>query len=169
MFQYATLNARTATTKISDINNVLLIRKDIHDSLDRREFVFVPKQGDYEGDTDVQIVVHKIKSSDEHTQLYHNTKLQPRPLIPAPFLLVRLAWALFSMLEDFRFTGVRRKLIIHTEEQEYSDKACEESARHNLGKDSSSDSGNKRGSEISISITFHLPNNRTTEASFHLT
>jgi len=144
MFQYTTLTAHTGMTSISDINNVMLIRKDIHDSLDRREFVFVPKQGDCEGDIDVQIVVHKIEGSDEHTQLYHNTKLQPGPPIPAPFLLVRLAWALFPMLEGFLLAGMARKLVIHTEEKEYSARECEGFARQNLGKDSNSNNSNKR-------------------------
>ena len=107
-------NKRTGTQAIYDVNNMLLLRSDLHTSFDEKKFAFVPKPG-ADDPSKMQFVTHLLDPSVELARLYHNAVIQPIDSIPSEFLLVRLAWALFPMIEGFLLTKASKVLV--TEEE----------------------------------------------------
>ena len=90
--------------------NLLRLKVDVHQYFDRRpRFAIVPKYG--------KMVVHifNIKSMEarEAIELYHNVPLTLVEQEPR-FLLARFAWTIFPLLEVFLKQGIRRKLLIRT-------------------------------------------------------
>lgn len=111
MVRYIYAKGQTGSSAIRDINNLILLRSDIHTSFDRRKFVMVPKQGS--ASQGMKIVVHMLEHSEELAQLYHNVEVQSVSSIPLTFLFVRLAWAVFPLLEGFLQANVERTLLIN--------------------------------------------------------
>ena len=96
---------------VCDLNNMLLLRSDLHKSFDVAKFVFVPKLET--GNTSKkQITSHILdRRSKQLAELYHNVAVQPIDLIPSEFLLARVAWALFPRIEGFLFARKERMLV----------------------------------------------------------
>ncbi|KAL9104947.1 MAG: hypothetical protein Q9163_000192 [Psora crenata] len=109
MSQYVINPLRQSQAGISDINNMMLLRRDIHRSFDQdRMFVLVPKKpAQHQGN----MVTHLIIPSDEYRFLYHNTLTYSLDSIPREYLLARFAWALLPRMEPFLLTEVPRLLI----------------------------------------------------------
>lgn len=103
MQDYNTDEGRTGNMAIYDVNNIMLLRADLHKSFDDRKFAFVPKDG--------TLVVHMLWASSELSMLYQNVRLHPMDSIPREFLLARFAWALFPMLEGFLLANKKRFLL----------------------------------------------------------
>ncbi|KAL8711531.1 MAG: hypothetical protein Q9225_007096 [Loekoesia sp. 1 TL-2023] len=103
MHKYAEDSRSTGETAIYDVNNMVLLRADLHKSFDDRKFVFIPKAR--------QFVVHMLCPSRELTAFYHNSRLHPLDSVPREYLFTRLAWALFPLLEGFLQANKDRLII----------------------------------------------------------
>lgn len=88
---------------ICDINNILLLRADLHKSFDDKKFTFLPKDG--------QIVTHMLWPSCELSLVYHNVIMHQIDSIPPEYLLARLAWSIFPMLRVFLQCNKKRFLV----------------------------------------------------------
>jgi hypothetical protein len=76
-----------------DMNNLILLRSDLHTVFDERIFVLFPK-------SDKGFVVHMLEQSPDLAQLYHNVEVHPLQCSPY-FIFARFAWALFPSLSGF--------------------------------------------------------------------
>lgn len=76
----------------SDIENCLRLRGDVHTSLDRGDFVIVPKCG--------SSYVNMLKRTVEYGRLYHNRATQDIH-VTCEFLYARFAWAVLPMASVF--------------------------------------------------------------------
>ncbi|KAF8459573.1 hypothetical protein BGX38DRAFT_1264481 [Terfezia claveryi] len=86
--------------QISDVNNLILLRSDIHYSFDIPTFVFAPKG------TPAQYVVHFLSPTVNYSHLYHNCIVDQLD-VPAEFLYARFAWSIFRLLAGF-YAGRKR-------------------------------------------------------------
>ncbi|KAI4127093.1 MAG: hypothetical protein LQ338_003379 [Usnochroma carphineum] len=108
MSQYVFDIQRRSRSAISDVNNLMLLRSDLHTSFDSaKKFVFVPKRPQPNLSN---MVTHLLSPSDEYGPLYHNTAAYSLDLIPRQYLLARFAWAIFPLVEPFLLSEVRRSL-----------------------------------------------------------
>ncbi|KAL9595890.1 MAG: hypothetical protein Q9219_006158 [cf. Caloplaca sp. 3 TL-2023] len=125
MSQYVLDMQRGSQSAISDINNMMLLRSDLHKAFDAaKQFVFVPK-GHQPGVGNT--VIHLISPSEEYGPLYHNTIAYPLDLIPVPYLFARFAWVIFPLVEPFLLRNVRRSLATTTVvQQTYDPNECKE-------------------------------------------
>ncbi|KAL8942839.1 MAG: hypothetical protein Q9211_001225 [Gyalolechia sp. 1 TL-2023] len=91
-----------------DINNRILLRRDLHHSFDReKKFVFVPKKP---SSNESNMVVHLVGYSREYGELYHNTLTRTLDTIPREYLFARFAWAIFPKVEVFLLSHTERLL-----------------------------------------------------------
>jgi hypothetical protein len=91
---------------LNDLNNVILLRPDLHAAFDDRKFILYPKADD-------GYVVHILEPTPDIGQLYHNVKTHPLLLCNPRFLYARFAWALFPSLTGFLSKpGVSRYLVL---------------------------------------------------------
>jgi HNH endonuclease len=91
---------------LNDLNNVILLRPDLHAAFDDRKFVLYPKADD-------GYVVHMLEPTPDIGQLYHNVKTHPLLQCNPRFLYARFAWALFPSLAGFLSKpGVSRYLFL---------------------------------------------------------
>lgn len=108
MYKYS---AKESGNYISDVNNVWLLRQDLHFAFDQRKFLIVPKTTDI-GQGSPKWVVHLLVNSHELSLLYHNVQLQPTT-VSSEFLFARFAWSLFPRLAGvFLDRLLERKLLI---------------------------------------------------------
>ena len=89
---------------LDDTTNALALRSDIHSCFDDKRFAIVPKEGKW--------VPHFFQETDDLGPLYHNQAIDMAEEISAPFLLARLAWAIFPMLGGFMNSGGDRQVCI---------------------------------------------------------
>lgn len=92
--------------------NIIRFKVDVHQHFDRKpKFAIVPKYD--------KMVVHIFSSHSfdarEAIKLYHNVPVVIDEQSPR-FLLARLAWTIFPLLETFLKKGVKRRLLRKTEE-----------------------------------------------------
>lgn len=111
MWRYIRNLRKSGAEAVDDTNNMLLLRADLHRGFDKGDFVFVPKKR--------SIVVHALQPYPETRLLYHNTELL-RLSVPAEFLLTRLAYSLFPMIEGFLMAGSGHKLLLLADSEEPS-------------------------------------------------
>lgn len=71
MWKYA---IKDSGNLINDVNNVLLLRQDLHFAFDQRKFAIVPNTTDH-GQDSPKWVVHLLGNSYELSLLYHNVQL----------------------------------------------------------------------------------------------
>ncbi|KAI7590140.1 hypothetical protein KC316_g3535 [Hortaea werneckii] len=109
MRRYAEEGQRHGPELLNNIENMLILRGDLHMLWDANSFVFVPKgpQG--------EMVVHVMRDSEELLELYHNRKTQPL-FARYEFLFARFAWALFPFILSFLHAGQRRSVSVRTDE-----------------------------------------------------
>ena len=99
MSRYVFDNQRRSRAAITDVNNLTLLRADLHASFDTaKKFVFVPKKPERNLSN---MVSHLLSSSAEYGPLYHNTLAYSLDPIPRPYLFARFAWAIFPLVEPF--------------------------------------------------------------------
>lgn len=110
MAKYIYDKRRPGPQAVYDVNNLFLLRSDLHRSFDKGVFAFVPKQDAESKET--KYVVHMLSFSQELARLYHNVELHPLPSVPKEFILARLAWTLFPLLEGFLLGGIARQLVL---------------------------------------------------------
>lgn len=128
MSRYVLDNQRRSRAAISDVNNLMLLRSDLHTSFDAaKKFVFVPKKP--EGNRS-NMATHLLSSSAEYGPLYHNTLAYSLDPIPRAYLFARFAWAIFPLVEPFLLHQQPRFLAIVSKEQEqphiYNPEECKE-------------------------------------------
>lgn len=92
--------------------NIIRFKVDVHQYFDRKpKFAIVPKYN--------KIVMHMLNSQSidarEAIELYHNVPVAISEQSSC-FLLARLAWTIFPLLETFLRKGVKRRLLRKTEE-----------------------------------------------------
>ncbi|KAL9003999.1 MAG: hypothetical protein Q9188_003161 [Gyalolechia gomerana] len=109
MTNYVLDPLRRGQSGISDVNNQLLIRRDIHQSFDKeKKFVFVPKKPSTNASN---MVVHLLSPSREYGLLYHNSLTRSLDAVPRQYLFARYAWAIFPNVEPFLLCQISRLLI----------------------------------------------------------
>lgn len=91
--------------------NIIRFKVDVHQYFDRRpQFAIVPKYK--------KMVAHMFNSQSiearEAIELYHNVPVAIDEQ-SSSFLLARLAWTIFPLLETFLRKGVQRRLLRKTE------------------------------------------------------
>ncbi|KAK5202878.1 hypothetical protein LTR41_011390 [Exophiala xenobiotica] len=92
---------------MNSASNTLYFRVDVHQVFDRKpQFAVVPKAGSW-----VAHVFHAPLGSEEAAKLYHNVPLQNLKSVRKEFLLARMAWTVFLLLELFLSAGKSRRLV----------------------------------------------------------
>ncbi|KAI6789081.1 hypothetical protein KC361_g8703 [Hortaea werneckii] len=109
MRRYAEEGQRHGPELLNNIENMLILRGDLHMLWDANSFVFVPKGPHRE------MVVHVMRDSEELLELYHNRKTQPL-FARYEFLFARFAWALFPFILSFLHAGQSRSVSVRTDE-----------------------------------------------------
>jgi hypothetical protein len=100
------------TRGVNDVNNMLLLRADLHTLFDEYKFVFIPKKEI--SSSSGKFVSHMLTHSRELSQLYHNVQLQSSEKLKPQFLLARLAFSVLPMMEGFLQGNLARKLYTVT-------------------------------------------------------
>ena len=109
MSRYVFDPMRQSRSAITDINNLMLLRMDLHRSFDvERKFVFCPKKPEPHLSN---MVIHLTSPSEEYGWLYHNAASYSLDCIPREYLFARFAWAIFPKVEAFLLRNVERSLI----------------------------------------------------------
>lgn len=119
MTRYILDSRNSGLRAVDDLNNLILLRSDIHSAFDQRRVVFVPKAS--------RLVAHVLTHpSAELVQLYHNVALHPIKGVPLEFFLARVAWTIFPFIEGFLLCGVSRRVLVDdaTYERELSADEC---------------------------------------------
>ena len=78
---------------LDDAGNGIAFRKDIHASFDHKNFAIVPKDGKW--------VVHFFRLTNDHGPEHHNQPIELLGEVSPAFVLARLAWTVFPLLEKF--------------------------------------------------------------------
>ena len=91
-----------------DPANFVLLRADLHSSLDALKFVIVPKST---SSTEAKFVTHCLAHSRQLLHQYHNKITKPM-LCSYEAILVRIAWAIFPCLDQFFAEGKDRRIRI---------------------------------------------------------
>lgn len=83
---------------MSDDQNIVLLRSDLHNLFDMRHISMVPKQVDIDTTHPPQLLVHILNpgTSAQIVPLYHNRCLQPIQGLSKEFMFARFAWSLFT-------------------------------------------------------------------------
>ncbi|KAL8951836.1 MAG: hypothetical protein Q9222_002209 [Ikaeria aurantiellina] len=116
MSDYVLDHQRRSQSAITDVNNLMLVRADLHTSFDKaKKFFFVPKKPQKDRSN---MVTRLLSYSDEYTPLYHNILAYSLDPIPRPYLFARFAWAIFPQVEPFLLSRVTRRLITVAKEQQ---------------------------------------------------
>ena len=115
MSDYVLDYQRRSRSAITDVNNLMLMRSDLHTAFDKaKKFVFVPKNSESNRSN---MVTHLLSYSSEYTPLYHNTLAYSLDLIPRSYLFARFAWAIFPQIEPFLLSREVRSLGTVSKEQ----------------------------------------------------
>ncbi|KAL8707292.1 MAG: hypothetical protein Q9220_007653 [cf. Caloplaca sp. 1 TL-2023] len=125
MSQYVYDVQRQSQSAISDINNMMMLRSDLHRAFDtNKQFVFVPKRSQPGVN---KTVVHLISPSEEYCSLYHNTIAYSLDAIPTTYLFARFAWAIFPLVEPFLLRNVPRYLATAAKvQQTFNPEECKD-------------------------------------------
>lgn len=109
MTDYVLDPGRQSQSAISDVNNQLLLRRDLHQSFDKaKKFAFVPKKP-CAGSSNM--VTHLLSPSKEYGLLYHNTLTRSLDAVPREYLFARFAWAILPRVEPFLLCEIPRLLV----------------------------------------------------------
>ncbi|KAI6564719.1 hypothetical protein MCOR04_009048, partial [Pyricularia oryzae] len=83
---------------LSDDQNIILLRSDLHHLFDARRIALVPKQIDIDTSRPPKLLLHVLEpgSSMQLAPLYHNRCLQQIRGVSKEFLFARFAWSLFT-------------------------------------------------------------------------
>lgn len=115
MYRYVFDPTRQNQSAMSDVNNLMLLRADIHKSFNtEQKFVFCPKKPEPNASN---MVVHLTSYSEEYAWLYHNTISYSLDSISREYLFARFAWAILPKVEPFLLRNVERLLITMTKGQ----------------------------------------------------
>lgn len=143
MSRYAELSRRAGDQTISSASNMILLRSDVHTLWDNRDFAFVPKglpldvpdvpEFEQSGHStgSAMFVAHVLHESDELLANYHNVAARPL-MIPAEYLLARLAWAVLYQIRPFLQADCSRMLVVRdiasgrSETRWYTAKQCQD-------------------------------------------
>lgn len=116
---------REVTGLLKDEANLALLRADIHSLLDHHQIAIVPKpsspssplsQGSHA--SAYAFAAHVLKDDDESREFcdlqYHNVAISQAGVdrLRPEFLFVRFAWAIFSHLQTFLSSPIRRYLTV---------------------------------------------------------
>ncbi|KAL8944296.1 MAG: hypothetical protein Q9211_000636 [Gyalolechia sp. 1 TL-2023] len=124
MTNYVLDPLRRGQSGISDVNNQLLLRRDLYQSFDKeKKFIFVPKKP---SPNESNMVVHLLSSSREYGLLYHNTVTRSLDAIPRQYLLTRFAWAIFPNVEPFLLCQTSRLLATAKGHRIFKPSACKD-------------------------------------------
>ena len=91
---------------LDDAGNGIALRRDIHFSFDSKSFAIVPKDGKW--------VAHFFDLTDDYGPEHHNQPIELMQEVSPAFLLARLAWTIFPLLDAFVTRGVPRVLQYRT-------------------------------------------------------
>ena len=109
MYRYVFDPMTQSQSAMSDINNLMLLRTDIHRSFDAEKmFVFCPKKPQPRASN---MVVHLTSYSEEYSWLYQNTIAYSLDPISREYLFARFAWAILPRVEPFLLRNVERLLV----------------------------------------------------------
>ncbi|KAI7082863.1 hypothetical protein KC356_g8023 [Hortaea werneckii] len=121
MRQYTEEVQRHGPELLDNVENMLILRADLHMLWDANSFVLVPKGPQHE------TAVHVMRDSEELLELYHNRKTQPL-FARYEFLFARFAWSLFPFILSFLQAGQPRSVSVRTDggyvERSYSPAQC---------------------------------------------
>ena len=87
---------------LDDAANGIALRRDIHFSFHAKTFAIVPKDGKW--------VAHFFDLTDDYGPEYHNQPVELMKEVAPAFVLARLAWTIFPLLDAFVTRGVPRVL-----------------------------------------------------------
>lgn len=117
MYRYVFDPMRQSQSAMSDINNLMLLRTDIHRSFDaEKKFVFCPKKPQPRASN---MVVHLTSYSEEYSCLYQNTVAYSLDPISREYLFARFAWSILPKVEPFLLRNVERLLITVIKGQQF--------------------------------------------------
>ncbi|EGX88601.1 hypothetical protein CCM_08646 [Cordyceps militaris CM01] len=118
------VRAEALTNATNDTNNALLLRSDLHQAFDNRQFVFVPKWRAW--------AIHVLSGlpGEELAAVYHNVPPQALSGLAVEYLFARFAWTVLGQMMFVR-TGVARRLVLLDEDgrshtSDVSGKDCRE-------------------------------------------
>lgn len=98
-----------AAVAVNDLQNLILLRRDLHHLLDTRRLFFNAKAASPFDTTSIACLAVQVtgtQSSADLVALYHNRALQPSMRgVAVEFLFARLAWTLFTDTHMPFFTG----------------------------------------------------------------
>lgn len=112
MGKYRTSNRRPDDHTTKSLDNMILLRSDIHGLFDQQQIAFLPKPAQ---DTDQYSMVAHILVSSRSTELvdlYHNVPLLQLTNIPLEYLFARFAWSVMPLLSTFLRQGSPRVLSV---------------------------------------------------------
>ena len=87
----------------------MALQSDMHQAFDDGKFVCVPKESYW--------VAHFFDLTNTLGRLYHNTVLELGPGISPKLLLVRFAWTVFPLIDQFLKMGTARNLRLRVVEE----------------------------------------------------
>ncbi|EHK45280.1 hypothetical protein TRIATDRAFT_167130, partial [Trichoderma atroviride IMI 206040] len=97
------------TPAIDDINNIILLRKDLHKCFDDRWFAIVPKK-DPEG-SDLYVTHILSSSAAQMWPTYHNVVVNQLSIESKAYVFARFAWAILLRTKQFVTRNVARQVI----------------------------------------------------------
>ena len=87
---------------LDDAGNGIALRRDLHFSFDSKSFAIVPKDGKW--------VAHFFDPTNDYGPEHHNQPIELMEEVSPAFILARLAWTIFPLLDAFMTRGVARVL-----------------------------------------------------------
>lgn len=150
MFRYAVGQKRSDDNAIKSIDNMILLRTDIHVLFDNQKIAFIPKF--WRGPNKFSIMAH-VLAPGRSTQLiddYHHVPLLHLTGIPLEYLYARFAYSVIPLLANFLRQGTPRVLAVIDENGKkvasFSSDAC---FRYSMANRARSESPKKRKQETS--------------------
>jgi hypothetical protein len=110
MDQYNPISWMTGAKPVNNPANMLTLRADIHIVFDAKSFVFTRKHGSW--------VWHFLTCTANLGSEYHNMRVKIPADVHPNFILARLAWAVFPMIQNFFSRGEPRLVRVALEQRE---------------------------------------------------
>ena len=101
-----------ANSLADDTANSISLREDIHTAFDQRCFAIVAKEGVW--------TAHFLARTVDLGPRYHNMQVDVDNGVSGQFLLARLAWAIFPLVQPFVQAAFKRWLWIRVEDEDGS-------------------------------------------------
>jgi hypothetical protein len=115
MDQYNPISWMTGAKPVNNPSNMLTLRADIHIVYDTKSFIFTWKLGSWRS--------HFLTSTANLGFEYHNRRVKMPVDVHPNFLLARVAWTVFPMIQNFFSRGESRVVRVGLEDKEMTSHA----------------------------------------------